>query len=522
MTHRTNFAALVALLCVVWATGCDDSTSGGTAGIAPRAPADAGPRIRLDTGTGIDPTGASGGAMPEPGGTPAPGGAPSPGGEAPAGGELPPLLECDDASCGDGRVCYQDRCIEGTRCQLNEDCPAGRICIARICLPDPTGATLAAEPPALLFTFANVGEAVRRSTTLVNTGDVVLNVTAGAIAGSPQFALAADAPPFPIRLVPNQQLELPIELVPDDQTVERGVLTLSTDNPVAPTVEVTLQSDFKTVGGQVPCLQIQPARADFGAVARGTTAHRMVDLVSCGTVPVSVTAIRRGRSFLGELSPHFDLANRPGFPLQLAPNQRFTLDLTYTPGRAGLEGGNWDVLSTDSANPTQRIDVSAIASPPPLQDVGLHVRVRWDNDLTDVDTHVLAPGGQMWTCDGDCYFSNGNPNWGDQARWEDDPFLDVDDVDGFGPENVNIQEPTAGTYRVLIHYWDAHGGSTPNTTVEILSFGQVVGRYGPVATPNVNDVWQVVEIDWPGPVLRALGGVRNEARGPLCGGLNFP
>jgi hypothetical protein len=515
------YALILAFLCGAVLLACGDSTEGAGAvdeTPGPRVPRDGGVGLRIDTGVETPPSGGEGpgplGGTPE---VPVGGGAPPP-----VGGDGEPEPSCDDASCGEGQVCYQDRCIEGTRCQLNEDCPAGRICIARICLPDPTGATLTAEPPALLFTFARLGDTIRRSTTLVNTGDVVLNVTSAAIAGPPVFALGADVPPFPIRLVPNQRVELPIDFTPDDEATERGLLTLVTDNPVAPNVEVILQSDRKVVGGQVPCLQIVPARADFGAVARGSTGERTVDLVSCGTVPVSVTAIRRGRSFLGELSPRFDLGNRPAFPLVLAPNERFTLELTYTPGRAGLEAGNWDVLSTDRDNPTQRIDVSALANPPPLAEIGLHIRVSWDNDLTDVDTHVLAPGGQMWTCDGDCYFSNPNPNWGDQARFEDDPFLDVDDVDGFGPENVNIQEPAPGTYRVFIHYWSDHGGTTPATTVEVLNFGQVVGRYGPEETPSVDDVWRVVEIDWPGPVLRAIGGVNNEPRGALCGGFNLP
>ena len=318
--------------------------------------------------------------------------------------------------------------------------------------------------------------------------------------------------------MPEQHIELPVEFVPDDLVPENAVLQIVTDVSGAPPVEVRLQSDHKQVGGEPPCLRVAPAQVNYGLVQRGNTAHQNVNLISCGLAPVMVTRIDRGQTFFGILSDHFDIANRPAMPLLIPAGGTVQLDLTYAPGRAGIESGFWDIRSNDPATPQARIDVSAIAAPPPLEDVGLHIHVSWDTDLTDVDTHVIAPNGQMWTCEGDCYFSNGNPSWGDPNRWEDDPFLDTDDVDGFGPENVNIQEPMNGTYRVVIHYWDTHGGNTPSTVVEVRTMNNLVGTYGPVATPNVDDNWDVVDIDWPGPVVRPLGAVQNRARGGLCGG----
>ncbi|MSP71590.1 MAG: hypothetical protein EXR76_05315 [Myxococcales bacterium] len=438
----------------------------------------------------------------------------------PDAGESQP--ECTDDGCGPGNVCYEGVCLEGERCIANDDCPSGRICVARICLADP-GATggLIAEPPALQFTYAEIGQDVFRNTTLVNNGNAVIEVASLTLMGSPLFTLQ-DGPVLPLRLVPDQRVDVAVHFQPDDENVEVGVLIAQTSDPAKPPVEVRLQSDHKMVGGESPCLQIRPNRADFGAVSRGDIGHRMINLVSCGNAPVSVLRIGRGRTFLGELSPHFGIAQMPAFPLVLAPGQQHVLDLTYAPGRAGLESGFWDVTSTDPATPGQRIDVTGMSIPPALEDVGLHIRVSWDTDLTDVDTHVLSPGGQMWSCDGDCYFSNPNPDWGVIGRWEDDAFLDVDDVDGFGPENVNIQEPIAGTYRVLIHYWDTHGGDRPQTTVEVLSHGNLLGSYGPVRMNDVDDNWYVVEIDWPAAVLREDGAYMNEARGDLCGGFNFP
>jgi hypothetical protein len=438
---------------------------------------------------------------------------------APADAQVPApdAAECaTDDTCGDGRVCHRGQCIDGTRCATPDECPAGHVCVANLCFPDPqaTGG-IVPEPDRLVFTFSDAGDQVQRTTFLNNRTELPVDLTDIRIEGAATFALE-NPPQLPLRVAPGRQVDVTVAFTADDRMPENAELVVET-GAGAP-ARVALASDRKVTGGQSPCLRVAPARLDFGQVVRGHDAMRSFTLESCGQVPVRVNAIRRGRSIFGELPPTFQLTMPPPFPIVLNPGQRQQIDVTYSPRRAGLEGGFWEVLSNDPANGTQRVDVSAIATPPPLQEVELHVRLAWDTDATDVDLHVLAPNGQMWTCDGDVYFSNPQPQWGDPNRFEDDPFLDTDDVDGFGPENVNVQAPAPGTYRVLVHYWADHGGEAPDATVEILNFGQVIGRYGPVHLSNIDDTWEVVDIDFPGLAQRALGGVNVLPRGNLCGG----
>lgn len=430
-----------------------------------------------------------------------------------------PEGECaGDGDCGPGRVCHEARCVDGTRCDRDPDCPAGRVCIARICLADPTSTGgLVAEPDRLVFTFGSAGERSVRGTHLRNDGADVVVVERLVFDGAATFSL--DQPvELPLRLVPGQGADVLVAYTADDINDDQGVLRAFTDRPAAEPLEIRLGSEHKVVGGRDPCLQVRPARLDFGAVPRGQQGTLAFDLLSCGEVPVQVNAIRRGQSIFGALPATFDIPNPPAYPLVLAPGASHRVEVTYSPRRAGLQAGFWNVLSTDRQTPEQRVDVSALATPPALEDVEFHIRLSWDTDLTDVDLHLLGPGGRMWTCAGDCYFSNPNPNWGDANDFRDDPFLDVDDVDGFGPENINLEAPAPGTYRVLVHYWADHQGNVPSATVEVLNQGNVVGRYGPQRLARVNDVWEVVEIDWPGLALRPLGNVANQQRGALCGG----
>lgn len=429
------------------------------------------------------------------------------------------LAVCDDAQCDAGQVCIDGECADGTRCDADRMCPAGEICVADLCLPDPLAAgSIAAIPEQLSFTFDAPGDAPSRRLTLQNLGDDTLQVQRFEFIGPGGVTFEIrEAPELPIRLVSAQMREIVVGYRADDAIPDRAILRVHTDANA--TVDVALASESKDVGQARPCLNLRPARLDFGAVARGNDRTMTFHLESCGTVPVAVNGIRRGMTFFGPLPDTFQLTNPPPFPLEIAPGDRAPIEVTYAPQRAGIEAGHWEIISTDAQSPSQQLEVSGLATQPPLEDVGLHVRMEWDTDLTDVDLHVLGPNGQMWTCEGDCYFSNPNPDWGAQGMWEDDPFLDLDDVDGFGPENVNIQDPLPGTYRVVAQYWDDHGGDAPEVTVEILSFDQVVGRYGPVRLSDINDEWDVVEIDWPGLALRPLGNqVVSRNRGQLCGG----
>jgi hypothetical protein len=127
---------------------------------------------------------------------------------------------------------------------------------------------------------------------------------------------------------------------------------------------------------------------------------------------------------------------------------------------------------------------------------GLRVEVFWNTDGTDMDTHLMRPDGTAWFTDDDCYYGNcqgGRLTWPPGGS-EDDPSLDIDDVDGFGPENINIESPADGTYRVAI---DAFRGAA-NTTVRIYCGGSTTEprqTFGPVFIDSApNDLWRVADV----------------------------
>jgi uncharacterized protein YfaP (DUF2135 family) len=98
------------------------------------------------------------------------------------------------------------------------------------------------------------------------------------------------------------------------------------------------------------------------------------------------------------------------------------------------------------------------------------------------------------------YYLNREPNWGSPGA-TDNPSLDIDDVDGHGPENINLDNPESVTYRVGALYFSDHGRGATNSTIRIWLQSVLVFEYrGKYMTDR--QFWDVAAIEW---------GVRPEA-----------
>ena len=187
----------------------------------------------------------------------------------------------------------------------------------------------------------------------------------------------------------------------------------------------------------------------------------------------------------------------------------------------GVTSGMWlDLAGTYIVELTAVSDDGRVSTPATMTlyataDQDMHIQLVWDtpNDPfqqdssgSDVDIHLLRDGGQWNQAPWDCFWQNMEPDWGvtrgvaadgSPIGYNDDPSLDIDDVDGWGPENINFDNPQNGrVYDIGVQYFDAHGYGASFVTVRIY-LGGVLAYEKLRQRMTDQQFWHVADIAWP-------------------------
>jgi hypothetical protein len=106
-------------------------------------------------------------------------------------------------------------------------------------------------------------------------------------------------------------------------------------------------------------------------------------------------------------------------------------------------------------------------------------QLTWDTGpvSSDIDLHLVRPGGTTNDATSDCYYANcqgGGLAWGATGT-VGDPYLDVDNTQGYGPENITLSGAESGNYRVIVRNYN--GVLSTHATVKIYFNDVEAARY---------------------------------------------
>jgi hypothetical protein len=134
---------------------------------------------------------------------------------------------------------------------------------------------------------------------------------------------------------------------------------------------------------------------------------------------------------------------------------------------------------------------------------------------TDLDLHFAHPNAEEYDLDEDgvldpwfdedwdTFWYYPTQEWGDPNTYDDNPSLDLDDVDTSGPENLNFNAPEDGlTYAIGVNYWDDHGFGTSFAAVRVFVWSELVYEVKDVHLYD-HDMWWVADLEWPSGSVEA-------------------
>jgi hypothetical protein len=160
----------------------------------------------------------------------------------------------------------------------------------------------------------------------------------------------------------------------------------------------------------------------------------------------------------------------------------------------------------------------------------IHIQLTWPESYGDLDLHYIGPGGHFYETtpypgDLDWEYSlataygtepptptgSTSPDWGGPGTYPnggdtvapdnstvDDPEMDLDQRQGYGPENISHNNPFDGTYTITAHYYcgdDSSGADVgPATAVVTVFVRGTMAWSGMMPNMQPSQAWDAAQI----------------------------
>jgi hypothetical protein len=403
--------------------------------------------------------------------------------------------------------------------------------------PSPARACIQVEPASRDFGAVLVGRTETRRVTIESCGDAPLEIRRFSLKAGTSDAFALSAPPGSPQVLPAAEAGAPnpagaadVAFTPPDQEAYGGTLVIETND--ATTCADAARAETCVV--EVPLVGRGVLNACPVPVAGETALDvRPLDVVELdasashdpdGTIAkYGWVVVSRPEGSTQEPAEGFPNPRRPQDGQrpddEATPEARLFIDIAgeYVLELHVVDDQGAESPSTACPEPVARVTIRAVP------DRALDVQLVWntpgdgiqtDNEGTDLDLHFLHPDARGWgVAPLDCYFANPHPDWGRRADPADDPSLDIDDIDGAGPESASLERPEdtdmfQSGYDVGVHYFRAENFNSGGTygpsdaTLRIYLGGALA--YEKTRRLQVTDnFWHVAEIRWT-PAVREV------------------
>ncbi|MFU8805210.1 MAG: choice-of-anchor D domain-containing protein, partial [Bradymonadaceae bacterium] len=370
------------------------------------------------------------------------------------------------------------------------------------------------DEEGIAFGLSSIGNTSNRTITITNCSrtaelrvdSIELTETDGDLFRLRPESMPGGLPEDPLVIPARETANFVISYTPIQEEDNAGMLQIRSTDPAKRQLNIPVTGR----GSYTVC----PVAVAMGRI-QGTTQYR--DEISAQPLQhIQLTGTDSSDPDGTEVTYEWSVVSRPqGSQSQLAPNNtvaepQLWLDIA---GTYVVELVVYDGFGLSSCEP-------AVVTIHVVPGDEIHIQLVWDAEGagqardghgTDLDLHYLHPLGRWDLAPYDVFWRNREQNWGTQAN-PSIARLDIDDLYGVRPENINHDNPESGlNYAVGVYYYRDSGFGAADATVRIYVHGQLAQEFRN-SLPATGHFWYVGVIQWPtGNIIP-----RNEVR------LNFP
>lgn len=355
---------------------------------------------------------------------------------------------------------------------------------------DPEGtakADILVSPAALNYGAVNQGETAVKKFTIQNVGTDTLTIKDLSLTEGTSFTIITGAPN---KLEPEAFVDIEVAYSPLLDDAETGLVEIASNDDDTPVATVTLDAEPIISSSPIAICYADPDELEpindsttwIGDESHDPNGYAIV------TYDWSlVTAPAGSAAFIPAAGPS-PVANRGPFIPDLAGTYEAQLIVTNELG--------------EQSEP-------CIATAEVIPGENFWIEMFWTHNNDDMDLHLLRPGstyGQLES-NRDCYYANcvgSGLNWGSTSSSLDDAFLDLDDIPGTGPENINIDEPESGTFTVYVHDYPGSSYSPANNVTVNIYVGGVLSWTKTKSISGENSYTPFAEVTYPGGTINDL------------------
>ena len=146
------------------------------------------------------------------------------------------------------------------------------------------------------------------------------------------------------------------------------------------------------------------------------------------------------------------------------------------------------VINIPSDYPSNVFEHNFSISPAP--ELGeVRIILTWGSNPVDMDSHLITP---------EIDSLNFHISYSNRGRSESAPFvvLDLDDVDGFGPETITIKKLESGIYKYYVHQYSNDGNLNESKgSIQVFDSPSCTGEVIDIKEEGEGRFWNVLEIN---------------------------